>query len=91
MADTPGTQQPFASILFPPGQAPAEAETPEPPYFHDLNLDRVVAAVTAGKQEYHLAPFLYAPLHDPGAIVFRQEVMRDMENEALAQAILDDT
>jgi len=78
----------FHSILF---------ETPEdrigdntleaPAFFVDLNCDQIVAAITAGKEEYNLKPFFYARLHRASAIKYRHEVMQDFENASLHQRV----
>ncbi|HEY6321777.1 MAG TPA: DNA mismatch repair protein MutS [Thermoanaerobaculia bacterium] len=78
------------SILFPGADdVPARwQEAREPPdCFHDLNLGRVVEAITAGRQEYDLAPIFHAPLGSLDAVAYRQEAMRDMEHRALRQAV----
>jgi hypothetical protein len=82
--DPPG----FGSILFAPG---TDAAAPEPPQiaetFRDLNLDRIVDDVAGPQREYDIAPFFRLPLRDVDAIVYRQEVMRDLERMDVLHAI----
>jgi DNA mismatch repair protein MutS len=76
---------PFHSILF---DEPDPAVVPDQPgFFADLNLDQVVAAITAGRGEYDLAPFFYTRLRTVGAIAYRQEILGDLEDDALSACI----
>lgn len=79
---------PFHSILF-PGTGPIDVqESPDASEFlHDLNLDQVVQAVTAGWQDFNLAPFFYRPPGDLRTVAYRQEVMKDLEGAGLRQAV----
>lgn len=70
----------FKSILF--DREIHLQETAQPPVcFADLNLDQVIEAVTAKKGEYNLKPFFYVPPDDVETIHYRQEVLRDLQNE----------
>ena len=78
----------FTSILFAQANEDTVREISEAPaFFPDLNLDQVIDAMTAGRDEYDLKPFFYNPLHDVAAILYRHEVMRDLEDRALFDLI----
>jgi hypothetical protein len=77
---------PACSILFATAQH-RPVERTEPGCFRDLNLDQVVAALVRGREEYDLAPFFSTPLHDPDAVTYRQEALRDLESRELRDAI----
>nr|WP_319488676.1 DNA mismatch repair protein MutS [uncultured Caproiciproducens sp.] len=78
----------FRSILFEKMDDCTEIETEEEPAcFTDLNLDQIVASVTAGKDEYNLKPFFYVSLKDVDTIKYRQEIMKELENIALFEYV----
>ena len=53
-------------------------------FARDLNLDQIVAAIAGDREEHDLITgVLFAPLHDAGAVRYRQEVFQDLENPAL--------
>jgi len=71
----------FHSILFEtPGDGPPSAEVDQPDCFGDLNLDQFVYEATRGYDDYRLVPFFRTELKREGAIVFRHEVMQDLDN-----------
>lgn len=70
----------FTSILFDRPVSEADVDgLPQPGCFADLNLDQVVAAATAGREQYRLAPFFYAPLSDVAGVRYRHEVIEDLK------------
>ncbi|MCR4429598.1 MAG: hypothetical protein NUV45_01105 [Tepidanaerobacteraceae bacterium] len=78
----------FYSILFGTTEDGIKKETLEAPaFFADLNLDQIIDAITAGRQEYNLKPFFYTPLNDIDAIKYRHEIMQDLENKILFEKI----
>lgn len=67
----------FQSILFNNKTTLANGE---PACFLDLNLDQVINAIAARKEEYNLKPFFYTALKEKDAIIYRQTIMQDIEN-----------
>jgi hypothetical protein len=77
----------FNGILFPgPNTTPSDPRGPT--FFRDLNLDQVVRAAAPYVPDHEIAAFFYTPLQDVDAVVYRQEVMLDLESEATKRAIL---
>lgn len=77
--------QSFRSILF----TKSDADIPIdgrgiPEIFSDLLLDQIVASITAGRDEYNLKPFFYAPLGSVEAVNYRYDALRELENQTLA-------
>lgn len=75
----------FFSILW--EQKDIVENTLQPDCFPDLNLDQVIQAITARKQEYDLRALYYTPPEDLATIRYRQEICRDIMDETLRNAI----
>ncbi len=83
--DTP-TSAGFRTILFPPGFETARAERREPPAcFVDLNLDQVVDAIVAKRDEEMLRPIFYSPYRTEEIVRYRQAVFTDLEGPDVFQ------
>jgi len=71
----------FHSILFQrPDHDMSNDGGDAPAFFIDLNLDQIIAAIIAGKDEYNLRPYFQSLLIDPEAISYRHQVMKDLED-----------
>ena len=78
----------FQSVLFEqPASGAGVDGLREPDFFADLNLDQVLELMTAGRKQYDLRPFFYAPLHDVAAVRYRHEVLRDLEQPAVLKSV----
>ncbi|HMO28060.1 DNA mismatch repair protein MutS [Enterovirga sp.] len=70
----------FRSVLFPPGREPAQPDEREAPAcFADLNLDKVVSALAAGRDEEVLRPIFHTPRRSEEIVRYRQAVFGDLE------------
>ncbi len=86
MADRNGREAgKFRTVLF-PGRPAGEA-TAEPDSFADLNLDQVLAGLTAGREEYELEPFFQAAQRDVETVRYRHEVVRDLRNDQVMASV----
>ncbi|MBA8840673.1 DNA mismatch repair protein MutS [Ochrobactrum sp. RH2CCR150] len=65
-----------------------EDGVPEPDFFHDLNLDQLFLNIHTTRQEYELQSFFRIPLREREAVIFRQEIMRDLEKPEI-RGIID--
>lgn len=64
-----------------------ESAVQAPSFFGDLNLDKIIEAITARWKDYNLTAFYHARLTDLDAISYRQEVMTDLESKPTIEAI----
>jgi DNA mismatch repair protein MutS len=78
----------FESILSErPGAGAGAGGLAETDFFADLNLDQVLAAMTAGREQYELAPIFCEPLRDADAVAYRHEVLRDLEKREVIEPV----
>ncbi len=77
----------FHSILYRNTSDHAERPVVTPAFFRDLNLDQIVGAIIAGRENFDLEPFFTTPLADPDAVRYRQAVMRDLEEPGLKAGV----
>jgi hypothetical protein len=70
----------FQSILFPPGlERERQDRTEQPACFVDLNLDQIVSAIVAKRDEAVLRPLFYSTYRNEEIIRYRQAVFTDLE------------
>ena len=78
----------FESILSErPGAGSAAGGLAAPDFFADLNLDQVLAAMSAGREQYELGPIFCEPLRDADAVAYRHEVLRDLEKHEVLEPV----
>lgn len=78
----------FHSILYKSADVIIKEKTPvAPDFFVDLNLDQIINVITSGKEEYNLKPFYYTSLKDFDSIMYRHEIIQDLENSVVFENI----
>lgn len=77
----------FESILFPAGMPEALVEGPKSVFLADLQINQIIAAAIAGREEYQLKSYFYLPLQDLATIHYRHEVFNDLCDEKLWKAL----
>jgi DNA mismatch repair ATPase MutS len=78
----------FHSILFDrPDDVRKGERNQAPTFFSDLNLDQLVDNVTADWKDYNLTQFYYTQLNDLDTIAYRQNVMQDLEEKRVMEAV----
>jgi len=78
----------FHSIVYPSAADRPDSERTRPlEFFLDLNLNQIVDSITARKGEYDLRALFFTPLRSVDAVLWRQEIMRELENPHVFAAI----
>ncbi len=79
---------PLKSILFEQRADYAVADAPpEPPFFTDLNLDQVWKFMAFGRKQYELTRYFLTPLHCESAVNYRHQVLRDLQDKDVRDAV----
>jgi hypothetical protein len=85
-----GSLRLFASLLYEqvPSRAAEQEREQDRSFAQDLNLDQVVAAIVGKREDAEfLTALFYGQLHDVNTVRYRQEVFRDLEDDALWERI----
>ncbi|MDJ0312623.1 hypothetical protein [Arthrobacter sp. H35-D1] len=86
----PGAEQDsraFESILFPGGVPEGLIAGPATAFLADLQIEQIIAATVAGREQYELKPYFYLPLGDLAAINYRHEVFSDLGDATVRETI----
>jgi DNA mismatch repair protein MutS len=85
-ASVPSDCGQLPSLLFreAPSRGGASEQDADRSFAPDLNLDQIVTAIAADREEGELVTeVLFGQLHDADAVRYRQEVFQDLDNPAL--------
>lgn len=76
----------YQSILF--VQKTSEEINQDADFLKDLNINQIIKATLGGKAEYKLESFFHMPLENTEDILYRQEIVRELENQELFQSFV---
>lgn len=80
----------YYSCLFPTQESePKNYVRQMPEYFKDLNLDQITSCAIAEYEKFDIAKHYYTIIDDEKTIAYRQDALREMENEQVLQAARD--
>lgn len=80
----------FYSILYPTeGQHEQPRQENAPDCFKDLNLDQIFDPIMKSKKEFELDGFFFTSLYDREIIRYRQDVMRELEDDDVRELFTD--
>ncbi|MER3483343.1 MAG: DNA mismatch repair protein MutS [Meiothermus sp.] len=77
----------FVSLLYQAHSSQPAQVVEAPECFSDLFLDQIVNVVVEGREAYRIQEFFYAPLPDVEAIVYRQEIVQDLDDPTVEKPI----
>jgi DNA mismatch repair protein MutS len=75
------------SILHPDSVGELPAALQDRQFAVDLNLDQVFASVCEGREQLDVLSLYYSPLRDVDSVVYRHEVMADLERPRVMAAV----
>lgn len=57
-------------------------------FLKDLNINQIIETVLSGKEEYQLESFFHMPLKNTEDVLYRQEIVNELENQELYQSFV---
>ena len=75
-----GVYMRFYSILFDKNKRAKELSS-SLDFYRDLNLDQIIDTAVSYKKEYDFKKFFYTPLDNIETITYRQEIIKDLQND----------
>lgn len=75
----------FSSILFPGGKKDHKKSYSED-FYKDLGIDGIIKDIKEAEKDYSTEKYYYIPLRNKDDVIYRQDILKDLENEGLRQS-----